>query len=75
MFIDHYFFLSVFLLKCVSLVVAFRCGKRSQIEENDCFLGANLLNIAKMGGGLTLNKLNAAFFLGFHPLLKGFCLA
>ena len=73
MFIDHYFFLSVFLLKCVSLVVAFRCGKRSQIEENDCFSGANLLNIVKMGG-LSLNKLNKAFFLGFHPPMTVFCL-
>ena len=35
-------------------------------EENDCFSGANLLNIVKMGG-LPLNKLNKAFFLVFIP--------
>ena len=26
----------------------------------------------KNGGGLPLNKLNEAFFLGFHPLLEAF---
>ena len=49
-------------------------AKGAQIEENDCFSGANLLNIIKMGG-LPLNKLNVAFFLGFHPPFEGLLLA
>jgi hypothetical protein len=73
MFIDHYFFLVSSCSDACPLWSPSGVAKGAQIEENDCFSGANLLNIVKMGGGL-LNKLNVAFFLGFHPLLKGFCL-
>ena len=73
MFIDHYFFLVFSCSDACPLWLPSGGAKGTQSVENDCFSGANLLRIAKMGG-LPLNKLNRAFFLGFHPFLKGFCL-
>ena len=74
MFIDHYFFLSASCSDACPLWSPSGGAKGAQIEENDCFSGANLLNIVKTGGGLPLNKLNKAFFLCFHPLLRVFSL-
>ena len=72
MFIDHYFFLVSSCSDACPLWSPSGGAKGAQSVENGYFSGANLLNIAKMGGG-PLNKLNEAFFLGFHPLLEAFC--
>ena len=74
MFIDHFFFLVSSCSDACPLWSPSGGAKGAQSEENGCFSGANLLNIAKMGGGVQLNNLNRAFFLGFHPLLRVFSL-
>ena len=73
MVIAHYFFLVFSCSDACPLWLPSGGAKGTQSVENDCFSGANLLRIAKMEG-VPLNKLNRAFFLGFHPFLKGFCL-
>ena len=50
MFIDHYFFLVSSCSDACPLWSPSGVAKGAQIEENDCFSGANLLNIVKMGG-------------------------